>query len=138
MRPPVSPPPTTTTTTAADNELSSPSSTSKRPHSPPVLTEPSTQNGQEMKRRRLSTDQARGKRMFGALMGTLTSFQKQTSRDSKSLLERRAEIDARVKERVAKEKEDLDAERERMDKERKEKEEQVKSKLEIENVTSPN
>ena len=72
--------------------------------------------------------------MFGALMGTLTSFQKQTSRDSKSVFERRAEIDARVKERAAKEKVELDAERERMDKERKEKEEQHKSQLEIETV----
>ena len=72
--------------------------------------------------------------MFGALMGTLTSFQKQTSRDSKSVLERRAEIDARVKEKVAKEKEELASEKERMDKERKGKEEQLKSQLEIEAV----
>jgi hypothetical protein len=126
MRPPVSPPPTTT------DEPSSTSST-KRPHSPAALAQ-STENGEEVKRRRLSTDQARGKRMFGALMGTLTSFQKQSSRDSKSVFERRAEIDARVKEKVAKEKVELLAERERMDKERKEQEEQLKTKLETETV----
>jgi sRNA-binding protein len=75
--------------------------------------------------------------MFGALMGTLTSFQKQSSRDSKSVFEKRAEIDARVKEKVAKEKEELAAEKERTDKERKEKEDQLKGQLEIETVMTP-
>jgi Skp family chaperone for outer membrane proteins len=71
--------------------------------------------------------------MFGALMGTLTSFQKQTSsKDSK--LAKRAEIDARIKERVAKEKEEMEAVKEQTERERKEQEEEQKSKLETETV----
>ena len=74
--------------------------------------------------------------MFGALMGTLTSFQKQTSKDSNKV-ERRAEIDARVKERVAKEKEEIAAVRGRTDRERKEREEKQRTTLEIETVLPP-
>ena len=66
-------------------------------------------------------------------MGTLTSFQKQTSARSKQV-ERRAEIDARVKERVKREKEVMDAEKEKGEKERRRKEEQVKLELETETV----
>jgi len=74
--------------------------------------------------------------MFGALMGTLTSFQKQTSARSKQV-ERRAEIDARVKERVKREKEVMAAEKEKGEKERRRKEEQVKLELETETVLFP-
>ena len=128
MRPPVSPQP---------SPPSSPSATTKRPLSPPAQDDSSPkENGDSNKRRRLSSDQARGKRMFGDLMGTLTSFQKQTSARSKQV-ERRAEIDARVKERVAREKEVMDAEKEKLEKERRRKEEQVKMELETETVNPP-
>ena len=74
--------------------------------------------------------------MFAGLMGTLNSFQKQASKDSKlaKQVEKRAEIDARVKERVAKEKEEMDADRERHDRERKEKDEQLQEELQTETV----
>jgi pinin/SDK/memA/ protein conserved region len=74
--------------------------------------------------------------MFGALMGTLNSFQKQTSKDSKLAKqnEKRAEIDARVKEKVAKEKEELDATKEKVRRERREREEETKNLLESETV----
>jgi hypothetical protein len=74
--------------------------------------------------------------MFGALMGTLNSFQKQASKDSKlaKTVSKRAEIDARVKEKVAREKEEIAASRGVAEKERKEKEEEDKLKLETETV----
>jgi hypothetical protein len=74
--------------------------------------------------------------MFGALMGTLNSFQKQTSKDSKlaKQTERRAEIDARVKEKVAKEKEELAATKEKVQRERREREDETKNLLESETV----
>ena len=71
--------------------------------------------------------------MFGALMGTLSSFQKQTFARSKQV-ERRAEIDARVKERVAREKEEIEAEKEKVERERRQKEEQLKSDLQVDTV----
>jgi sRNA-binding protein len=76
--------------------------------------------------------------MFGALMGTLNSFQKQTSKDSKlaKQTERRAEIDARVKEKVAKEKEEVAATKEKETRERREREEEAKTLLEEETVFS--
>jgi pinin/SDK/memA/ protein conserved region len=126
MRPQASPPPQSQSEDSA-------TTTSKRPLSPTTEKTDSTENN-SLKRRRLSTDQARGKRMFGALMGTLTSFQKQTSKDSKSVLERRAEIDARVKERVAREKEEMAVIKERTDRERKEQEDQQRIKFENEIV----
>ena len=130
MRPPLSP-----------QNSEDPSST-KRRLSPPPPSGPADSTGEtsggDLKRRRSSNDQGRGKRMFGALMGTLSSFQKQTSKkDSKSVLERRAEIDARVKEKVAKEKEELAVINERTDRERKEEEEQRRIKLETETVQAP-
>ena len=74
--------------------------------------------------------------MFGALMGTLNSFQKQASKDSKlaKTVSKRAEIDARVKEKVSREKEEIAASRGLAEKERKEKEEEDKLKLETETV----
>lgn len=138
MRPPLSPP--QQSQSHPDNPPSSPSST-KRPLSPShedAITEP-TANGQDAKRRRLSSEQARGKRMFGALMGTLNSFQKQVSKDSKlaKQVERRAEIDARVKERVAKEKDEMDAVKDREEREKRESEESHRLKLEAETVSFP-
>jgi hypothetical protein len=108
---------------------------SKRPLSPSDDNPENhpVENGQDSKRRRMSTDKDRGRRMFGALMGTLTSFQKQTSRTSKlgKQVEKRAEIDARVKERVEKEGEAIKAEKELESKERKEREE--KQRIEFQN-----
>lgn len=77
--------------------------------------------------------------MFGALMGTLNSFQKQVSKDSKlaKTVSKRAEIDARIKEKVQREKEEIEAGRGQAEKERKEKEEEEKLKLENETVLSP-
>src|SRR5579859_3467351 len=128
IRPPHSPPPPN------DTSASPPSSpkSSKRPLSP-AHDDQTPQNG---KRRRLSTDVARGRRMMGALMGTLSSFKKQTSSDSKlaKQVERRAEIDARVKEKAEKEKEVIAASRVKEDKERREREEEAKMKLERETV----
>src|SRR5271156_5186762 len=127
MRPPASSPPPQP---APHPSSSSPEDqSSKRPLSPP------TENGNQ-KRRRLSTDQARGKRMFGALMGTLNSFQKQTSKDS-TRVEKRAEIDARVKEKVAKEQEELAIVKTQQEKERKLQEEENRIKLESETVLFP-
>jgi hypothetical protein len=132
MRPPVSPP------AHIEDPHTSPTSTSKRPLSPShehTASSP-TENGQDSKRRRLSTDNARGKRMFGALMGTLNSFQKQASKDSKlaKTVSKRAEIDARIKEKAAREKEEIAASRDLAEKERKEKEYEHKLKLETETV----
>jgi hypothetical protein len=127
MRPQASPPP-------QSQSEGSPTTTSKRPLSPTTETTTDSTENNSLKRRRLSTDQARGKRMFGALMGTLTSFQKQTSKNSKSVMERRAEIDARVKERVAREKEEIAVIKERTDRERKEQEDQQRIKFENEIV----
>jgi hypothetical protein len=70
--------------------------------------------------------------MFGALMGTLNSFQKQ-SLNSKSV-EKRAEIDARVKKRVLQEKEELEADRERNERERKQRDEETREAIEKEAV----
>jgi len=70
--------------------------------------------------------------MFGALMGTLSSFQKQ-SLNSKTV-GKRAEIDARVKERVQKEKEEMEANREKEERERRQKEEEGKERNERETV----
>jgi hypothetical protein len=76
--------------------------------------------------------------MFGALMGTLNSFQKQVSKDTKlaKTVSKRAEIDARIKEKVQREKEEIDASRGQAEKERKEKEEEDKVRLETETVYS--
>ena len=49
-------------------------------------------------------------------------------------VEKRAEIDARVKERVAKEKEEIDKDKERQDKERKDREEQLRLDIHTETV----
>jgi hypothetical protein len=56
--------------------------------------------------------------MFGALMGTLTSFQKSSSQSNRKTSQR-AEIEARVKEKVQREKEELSAGKERLEGERK-------------------
>jgi len=77
--------------------------------------------------------------MFGALLGTLNSFQKQTTgKDSKIArqTEKRAEIDARVKEQLAREKEELEGMREAADRERRDRAEQAKLKIISERVTS--
>lgn len=71
--------------------------------------------------------------MFAGLMGTLNSFQKQTSQMARKV-EKRAEIDARVKERVAREKEEIDKDKERQDKERKDREEQLRLDIHTETV----
>ena len=78
--------------------------------------------------------------MFGALLGTLNSFQKQTTgKDSKIArqTEKRAEIDARVKEQLAREKEELEGMKEAADRERRDKAEQAKLKIISERVTPP-
>jgi hypothetical protein len=103
---------------------------SKRPLSP--IANENAQDDVSAKRRRLSGDKERGKRMFGALMGTLSSFRKQ-SQNSKSV-EKRAEIDARVKEKVAKEKEVMAANREKAEQERREREEEAKELIHKETV----
>lgn len=66
-------------------------------------------------------------------MGTLNSFQKQ-NRQNKTTVEKRAEIDARIKEKVAKEKEEMEADKERLDRERREREEEMKIANEKETV----
>jgi hypothetical protein len=138
MRPPVSPP----RQSQSPNHKTSSPPPPKRPLSPnhENNNKPSSpvENGQDVKRRRLSTEQARGKRMFGALMGTLNSFQKQsTGRDSKLArqVEKRAEIDARIKERVAKEAEKIEAAKEKESRERREREEDMRLKLIAETVS---
>ena len=77
--------------------------------------------------------------MFGALLGTLNSFQKQsTGKDSKIArqTEKRAEIDARVKEQLAREKEELEGMRDTAERERRDRAEQAKLKIVSERVTS--
>jgi pinin/SDK/memA/ protein conserved region len=74
--------------------------------------------------------------MFGALLGTLNSFQKQSSGKIARQTEKRAEIEARVKEQLAREKEELDEKREAAERERKERLEQAKLQIVNERVSS--
>ena len=61
--------------------------------------------------------------MFGALMGTLSSFQKATRGNAK--MGQRAEIEARVKEKVQREKEELGIRKEKMEEEKRLQEEEL-------------
>lgn len=72
--------------------------------------------------------------MFGALMGTLSSFQKASRGNVK--MDRRAEIEARVKERVQKEKEELSLKRDKMEEEKRLREEDLSRKQKEEKVVS--
>jgi hypothetical protein len=74
--------------------------------------------------------------MFGALMGTLNSFQKQSSKDSKlaKQSEQRAQIDARVKQKVAKEKAEIAATKEKTIREQRERNQESKMLIETELV----
>jgi pinin/SDK/memA/ protein conserved region len=74
--------------------------------------------------------------MFGALLGTLNSFQKQSSGKIARQTEKRAEIEARVKEQLAREKEELDEKREAAGRERKERLDQAKLQIVNERVSS--
>jgi len=74
--------------------------------------------------------------MFGALMGTLSSFQKATRGNAK--MGQRAEIEARVKEKVQREKEELGIRKERMEEEKRVQEEELLRRQKEEKVCNPN
>lgn len=74
--------------------------------------------------------------MFGALMGTLSSFQKATRGNAK--MGQRAEIEARVKEKVQREKEELGIRKERMEEEKRLQEEELLKRQKEEKVCNPN
>jgi pinin/SDK/memA/ protein conserved region len=112
--------------------LSPSSPTTKRAISPSG-NDVDAESPSQAKRRRLSADKERGRRMFGALMGTLTSFQKQSSKTARQ----RAEIDARVKEKVAKEKAQLAKNKLLAARERVQKEDDFRLKLQREYVSFP-
>ena len=69
-------------------------------------------------------------------MGTLNSFKNQQKKEVRNV-ERRAEIDARIQERVKREKEEMEERKVKEDNERKEKELEERGRIDAETVRPP-